>query len=587
MRGNLTYIKKAFWLFAITAVLSSSGNALGAFVEAVILGGAFGAGGLIALNLAMPVYMLYNLLATTISTGGGILIAVSFGQNDRRQGQAYFTQAMALALVCGLVILAAGLLFMEDLFLWLGAGGVGDATLSEAQDYMRIIILSAPLFVTGQTLCGLIRYDAGPALATVAMAVFTVANIVLDLVFIYGLGWGVPGAAAAIACAEVALLLISWGHFLKKERMLAFVPPPFPPAGLGRILRGGFGVGSAFLFQGAVIFAFNRLLADWHGSLAVAVYGVFFNTTFFAAAYFDGCGAAISPLIGVYYGERNRFDLTETLKLAARLVFCSGLIIGALFVLFSGPIARIFGIEASLLAEAAQTLRIYGFCVLGVGCNTVFIAYAQAVGRERLAFLVSLLRGVGLLLPLGCLLTIRLGALGIAWAYLVTEAVTLVGAVLALLYITRRERLDNFCLLGKSAIVPAGQAYTALIDSGLTGLADLAAEIEGFCENNDISADKVYFINLVIEELAAKIFEDDGQKRRPGRRASYVMIRIIKNGDEAEIHLRYDMAGRNPFREQKATEDELNLLGVKIVQGKAKRFDFQRKLAFNNLYIVL
>lgn len=95
--------------------------------------------------------------------------------------------------------------------------GADSETIGYASDYIRILLLFAPLFLGNNLLLCFVRNDGAPRISMTGMLVGSLANIVLDYIFIYPLDMGMAGAAIATATAPVISMLIMSTHFIKKN----------------------------------------------------------------------------------------------------------------------------------------------------------------------------------------------------------------------------------------------------------------------------------------------------------------------------------------------------------------------------------
>ncbi|WP_115028045.1 MATE family efflux transporter [Acetobacterium bakii] len=210
--NNQHFVNKAFRVFVINSILSSAGIVMGTFVDAVILGNAFGESGLSVLAVSMPVYMIFNLFGFAFGMGGSLKVSESIGAEDKNGAGTYFTQAMVFSVVTGVFIAALGTLFLPEIINLTGGSG-----LDAASDYLGPIMLTAPVFILAPVLSLLIRSDADPFLSTLGISASVVINLVLDLVFIFGLNMGIFGAALAMIIGQLSAIMVYALHFFKKN----------------------------------------------------------------------------------------------------------------------------------------------------------------------------------------------------------------------------------------------------------------------------------------------------------------------------------------------------------------------------------
>lgn len=121
---------------------------------------------------------------------------------------------MLLGLVIGALFMITGVLYSPSLARMLGAN---DAVLQDTVIYLRTIMIFTPAFIFNNALNALVRNDNNPALATTAMIVASLMNVVLDYVFIFLCHMGMFGAVFATCLAPLIGLSILSLHFIKKK----------------------------------------------------------------------------------------------------------------------------------------------------------------------------------------------------------------------------------------------------------------------------------------------------------------------------------------------------------------------------------
>lgn len=579
--GYDIHVKKAFFRFVVSCILASLGTALGTFVDAVIVGNAIGSDALAVINIAMPVYMFYNTIGFTIGMGASVFISRHIGNMEPKQAKSAFTTAILTGLVFSVIITALGGLFSESIITALGASG---EIMPLAKDYIGSLLFAAPLFILTPIVIMSIRSDANPFVAMIAVNAFAAINLILDLVFIYVFHWGILGAALAIIAGQLTALLIGLSHFRRKDACISFqMGSEVTVKSAGKLLAAGVGYGLTYFFQMLIIVLLNNILSIRFGVEQIAVYSVMFSISMLAYVFFDGVSMAISPLVATYYGEKNKKSINMTMKLAFKFLLVTSTLLAAVILLFAEPLTVLFGIrDPAVVGISVQVLRVYTGAILFTSLNYAMIVYLQAIERDRLATIISVLRGFVLLAPVSAILTYHLGAVGISFAFIVVEGI-ITFAIAALLLIISKKRGCSFLLLSKTeSPLPT---YETMIDSGFNNLESVVDEIQIFCEEAEINMSKSYFVNLVIEELVVKIFEEGFKSNH--KKTNYINIRIVKDGDAVNIHIRDDATGYNPFKTGNTSDDALDIMGIEMVKTKAQYFNYQRKLVFNNLYVIL
>lgn len=396
---------------------------------------ATGSQGLAALNLALPVYNLIHGTGLMLGMGGATWYSIRKGQQEEAEANRIFSSVVCFAAAISLLFILAGVLFSSEIAAMLGA----DASLLYLSGtYLRVLCCFAPFFLLNDVLICFIRNDEDPNLAMTAMVVGSLANVVLDYVFIFPLGMGLFGAALATGIAPFIGICLALIHWKRPSHTLKFVTDKnrFPAkqalASLRSVLALGVPSFITELSSGIVILVFNLLLLDLSGTTGVAAYGVVANISYVVIAIYTGIAQGVQPLMSRAFGEGDRTLVSRNLRYAIWTIGILSIIIYGIIFLFADGITQIFNSEgnAQLQQIAAPGLRLYFAAVFFAGTNIFLAVYFASINRALPAQSISLLRGVLLLVPMAFTLARLLGVAGVWISFPATEGVVLLIALI-------------------------------------------------------------------------------------------------------------------------------------------------------------
>jgi MATE family multidrug resistance protein len=211
---------------------------------------------------------------------------------------------------------------------------------AEAGAYYAIRVWGAPAALANYVLLGWFLGLQNARWPLVLQIFMNGLNILLDLVFVMGLGWGVEGVAAATLIAEYAALALGLVLAAKRLGML--------PAGVAR----------ARIFDGA---RFRRMLAvnrdifirtllltfsfalftdrsAQFGDLALAANAVLLHLVSITAFGLDGFAHAAEALVGGAVGRRSRADLDGAVRAAMKLAGVTAIVTVAALAVAGGAL---------------------------------------------------------------------------------------------------------------------------------------------------------------------------------------------------------------------------------------------------------
>lgn len=412
-----TDIKSMFAKYVSLNIAGMIGLSCYILADTFFVARGIGANGLTALNLAIPIYSFIHGVGLMIGMGGATRFALS-------KSKEAFTQAVYYALIAGGVFLAAGLFFSAPLAGMLGADG---DTLRDTAVYLRLILCFALAFLANNILLCFVRNDGGPKLAMIAMLAGSFSNIILDYVFIFPCRMGMFGAALATGIAPVVGLLCLSVHFIKKRNTVCFVRQRMK----GRVLADitGLGVSSlvAEFSSGIVMIVFNAIILRLEGNTGVAAYGIIANIALVVLAVFTGISQGMQPLISLYHSMDHKAAVKKVLRYGFATAILLSVAVYAVSAPLAGTIVDAFNKDgdAHLAQIATNGLRLYFTAFVFAGVNILTATYFSASDHPKHAFILSLLRGFVVILPVTLALAALLGINGVWLATTCTELLVL------------------------------------------------------------------------------------------------------------------------------------------------------------------
>lgn len=287
-------------------------------------------------------------------------------------------------------------------------------------------------------------------LAMICQTVGAVTNIVLDPVFIFGLGpipkMEVAGAAVATVIGQFVAGIMATVLVLKK------VPDVKPEIRKMRwdapIVKDIYRIGIPSIVMQCISsvmnFAMNLILISFT-EIATAVFGVYYKLQSFIFMPVFGLNNGMVPIISYNYGAKKPDRLWKTVKLST-IVAVAIMTIGLIaFETIPGPLLSLFNADAEMLDIGSRALRIIaihfplaGFCIIA---GSVF----QAVGNPAHSVITSVCRQMVVILPAAYLLG-KLGGLDAVWfAFPIAELVSL---TLSTIFMVQTVRLVRAKIAG-------------------------------------------------------------------------------------------------------------------------------------------
>ncbi len=399
-----------------------------------------GASGLAALNLAIPVYSLVHGCGLMLGMGGATKYSVYVGQKECKNADKSFSNTIYILFVPAVIFVLAGIFLAGRLALLSGAD---NAVFGMTKTYLQVILLFSPVFMLNDSLLCFVRNDGNPQLAMIGMLTGSLANIVLDYIFIFPLNMGIFGAVLATALAPVISLIVLSKHWFAKQNQFHFQWTKPSLRLIRDILSLGIPSFIAEVASGVVMIVFNLIILRLRGNIGVAAYGVVANLSLVVNSIYTGMAQGIQPILSRLCGCGDEKGIKRILHYAVNTILVLSGCIYLLLLVAGVPIVRIFNSEQNaLLQQIALTgLRLYFTAIPFVGFNIMISAYFTSTEKALPAQVISLLRGFFVILPMAFLLFLPFMApclfllsflfkmTGVWLSYPVTECLTVITAI--------------------------------------------------------------------------------------------------------------------------------------------------------------
>jgi putative MATE family efflux protein len=317
--GNILVLRpldKEVFALALPALGALAAEPLYVLVDTAIVGH-LGTTQLAALAIAATVLTTGFTIFNFLTYGTTAQVARLHGAGRERDAAALGSQALWLGLAIGVVLLVATIaLAPAAVRLMGGEGEVADGAVL----YLRIAALGSPFFMLATAGQGFLRGIGDLRTPLLILVAAHVVNVVLELLFVYGFGWGLAGSAWGTVIAQAGMGLA----FLEVQRRAGFEPPllarmrPLMQIGTEIAVRTTALLGS-FLVASAVL---ARI-----GAASLAAHQIAFQLFVFLALVLDALAIAAQVMVGRLLGAG---DAARARAAATRVILWSA-VVGAAF----------------------------------------------------------------------------------------------------------------------------------------------------------------------------------------------------------------------------------------------------------------
>lgn len=350
-------IWKQLLLFFFPIMLGTFFQQLYNTADAIIVGKAVGKEALAAVGGTTGT--LINLLVgffVGVSSGASVIISQFFGARRDQDVSRAVHSTITLALISGVVLTGLGFVFNESILRMMGTP---EEVMVYAVPYIQIYFIGMVPSLIYNIGSGILRAVGDSRRPLMFLIAATMTNIVMDIVFVLGLGWGVAGAAIATVISQFisAILVVetlrhsaySYRLRLSKLRMHGDM--------LSRIVRIGLPAGmqsvmyslSNIIIQAGVNGFGTDVMAAW------TAYGKLDGLYWMIISAF---GVAITTFAGQNFGARQYDRMKKSVNVCLGISAVTTILLSVLTIVVAHPVLSMFTDDANVLEIGVYMVRL-------------------------------------------------------------------------------------------------------------------------------------------------------------------------------------------------------------------------------------
>ena len=347
--------------------------------------------------------MLISAFTAFAGMGGAPLASIRLGAGDREGAEKILGSSTALLLVLSAVLTVVFSILKEPALM---AFGASEDTIGYALDYLNIYILGTVSVMFSLGLNAFITTQGFTKISMLTVVIGAAVSIVLDPVFIFGLGMGVQGAALATilsqgvsACWVVGFLCSGWsGLRIRPANMKLERAVVVKIAALGI---------APFIMQSTeslVTVVLNSGLQFYGGDLYVGTVTVMQSVMQMVVMPVQGIVQGVQPIMSYNFGAGNYRRVRQVFRLLLRVTLTVTITACLVVLLLPEQLALIFNDNQELVSLVGKVMPIFFGGIWAFGAQMACQSAFMAMGQAKTSLFLALLRKVILLVPLAILL---------------------------------------------------------------------------------------------------------------------------------------------------------------------------------------
>lgn len=583
--SNNYTLKRIFRAALIAMIIADLAEIIAAMIDGMLTGRFLGAESIAAFGIAKPFFSITGVLSAVLSSGAMITASHVIGKGDKANTNQIFSLTCLGGIILSTGFALTGIIFINQFASILGANG---ELFPIVKKYLLGLLLGVPAIVMGNILTVFMQLEGKYNHVNLSVLATIIVNLGGDAFNIFYLNGDMLGMGIATSASYHAALAVLIYGFIANKSMFRLSFSNLKLKTAGTIINKGLPKATRRVCNVFRPILINHLVIAVGGALAMSALSVQHSVAEFLELLGTCCGDVVVLMCGVFFGEENEDELTDTLHIAFKYVIYG---VGAVTLLsFFGArgIASFYlGNQIEAVNMATLCLQFYALKLPFLAFNEIYMNYFQALGDNKRSHLLSVLHRLVFIVASAFILGYMFGVPGIWAAFPVSEILlTLTVVIMAVIREKKFPKsLKDMLFLPSSFGIDPEYRLRREIFTKEDALEASKSAYE-FCRKINLDEKRSMYVSLCIEELgmnAASYAIVDKKSQ-----SAEVIISLVKN----ELIIRFRDNGK-AFDLTKwiklfdNEEDPAAHIGIKIVTKLAKKVTYTNSLNTNNVIINL
>ena len=401
-----------------------------------------------AVGLCFPLIVIITAFANLFGNGGAPLFAIQRGQKDERKAVAIMNTSFTMVCASAIVLMVVGFLFARPILILFGAS---DNSLVYALPYMMIYLLGTLPSMVAVGMNPFINAQGYSLIGMCSVAVGAGANLLLDPLFIFGLGFGVCGAAIATVLSQCLSAIFVFYFLTKKSELKVRLLKKNEIAACMGYAKNIISLGMAgFIMQmtnSLVTICCNNVLSVTGGDIYISVMTIVSSVRQLVETPIHAMSEGSSPILSYNYGARRPIRVRKAGMVMGAMILAYSAVIWSIIILEPRPLIRIFSSDAQLIKDAVPALNQYFAAFIFMDLQYMGQTVFKSLNKKKQAIFFSMLRKVFIVVPLTYLMpyALHMGTDGVFLAEPVSNVIggTLCFATMLITVLPELKRMEK------------------------------------------------------------------------------------------------------------------------------------------------
>lgn len=354
-----------------------------------------------AVGLCFPLIVIISAFANLFGSGGAPLFSIFRGKKEEQQAKCIMNTSFSMLCFSALILMVIGLVFAHPLLILFGAS---QSALTYAVPYMMIYLVGTLPSMLAVGMNPFINAQGYSVIGMFSVAIGAVANLLLDPLFIFVLGFGVRGAAIATVISQSlsAIFVLFFltrkaelkVHFLRRNELAQSLDYAKNIISLGT---------SGFIMQltnSLVTICCNNVLSVTGGDIYISVMTIISSVRQLVETPIYAINEGTSPILSYNYGAGRPSRVRKAGIVMGLMILGYTVIMWSLIILEPGALIRVFSSDVTLINDSVPALKQYFAAFIFMDLQYIGQTVFKSLNKKKQAIFFSLLRKVFIVVPL-------------------------------------------------------------------------------------------------------------------------------------------------------------------------------------------
>jgi putative MATE family efflux protein len=406
-------VGKQIFYFALPMLMGNVFQQLYNVVDTIVVGKALGKNALAAVGASFPLIFILISFVVGIAMGSTVIISQYYGAKQMNNVKKAIDTLNIFMFFAAVFLTFLGRWASQYIFQLID---LPEEAMLEAINYFNVYAFGFIFFFGFQGTSAILRGLGDSKTPFYFLILSTLTNIALDILFVFGFGWGIKSVAAATVIAQGIAFLAIEVYLNKYHSFLDFNPMKmkFDKEVFRKSLKIGLPAGFQQTFVSIGFLALYKIVNGF-GTSTIAAYAVAMRIDAFAALPAMNFSAALSTFTGQNIGAGRMERVAEGLKVTLMMIAVVAISVTTLALLFASQLMHAFTNDPEVVKVGMEYIYIVSPFYLVFSSMFVLMGVLRGAGDTMFTMFMTIIALWAIRIPVSYWLSETMGTQGIWW----------------------------------------------------------------------------------------------------------------------------------------------------------------------------